>query len=107
MEARALVERKRDGGRILPSEWRGLMRAYAAGDVPDYQMAALAMAIYFVGLDRDEVLALTDAMLRSGATLDLDHLRVGRVDKHSTGGWATRFRWSWPHSRRPAGLQCP
>ncbi len=86
MEARALVERKRDGGRILPSEWRGLMRAYAAGDVPDYQMAALAMAIYFVGLDRDEVLALTDAMLRSGATLDLDHLRVGRVDKHSTGG---------------------
>lgn len=86
MEARALVERKRDGGRISPSEWRALMRAYAAGEVPDYQMAALAMAIFFVGLDRDEVVALTDAMLTSGATLDLDHLRVGRVDKHSTGG---------------------
>ncbi|HEY0928441.1 MAG TPA: thymidine phosphorylase [Gemmatimonas sp.] len=86
MDARTLIERKRDGGRITPSEWRALMRAYAAGEVPDYQMAALAMAIYFVGLDRDEIVALTDAMLTSGATLDLDHLRVGRVDKHSTGG---------------------
>jgi pyrimidine-nucleoside phosphorylase len=56
------------------------------GDVPDYQMAALAMAIYFVGLDRDEIVALTNAMLRSGATLELGHLRAGRVDKHSTGG---------------------
>ncbi len=62
------------------------MKAYAAGDVPDYQMAALAMAIYFVGLDRDEIVALTNAMLESGATLSLDHLTVGRVDKHSTGG---------------------
>lgn len=62
------------------------MQQYAAGAVPDYQMAALAMAIYFVGLDREELGALTDAMLQSGATLDLDHLRGGRVDKHSTGG---------------------
>ncbi|GAB1342271.1 pyrimidine-nucleoside phosphorylase [Gemmatimonas sp.] len=62
------------------------MKHYAAGEVPDYQMAALAMAIFFVGLDRDEIGALTDAMLASGATLDLSHLPVGRVDKHSTGG---------------------
>ncbi len=62
------------------------MRAYAAGDVPDYQMAALAMAIFFRGLDRDETRALTDAMLRSGSSLDLSHLRQPRVDKHSTGG---------------------
>jgi pyrimidine-nucleoside phosphorylase len=86
MEARSLIERKRNGGRISPAEWRVLMKAYAAGDVPDYQMAALAMAIYFVGLDRDEIVALTNAMLESGATLSLDHLTVGRVDKHSTGG---------------------
>ncbi len=86
MEARSLIERKRNGGRISPTEWRVLMKAYAAGDVPDYQMAALAMAIYFVGLDRDEIVALTNAMLESGATLSLDHLTVGRVDKHSTGG---------------------
>jgi len=86
MLTRALIERKRDGGRITATEWRRLMHDYAAGDVPDYQMAALAMAIYFQGLDRDETRALTDAMLGSGASLDLTHLRVGRVDKHSTGG---------------------
>jgi len=62
------------------------MKHYAAGEVPDYQMAALAMAIFFVGLDREEIVALTNAMLESGSTLQLDHLSVGRVDKHSTGG---------------------
>lgn len=62
------------------------MSQYATDEVPDYQMAALAMAIYFNGLDRDEIGALTDAMLHSGAMLDLDHLTMARVDKHSTGG---------------------
>ena len=62
------------------------MQRYGSGEVPDYQMAALAMAIFFNGLDRSEIGAMTDAMLRSGASLDLTHLRVGRVDKHSTGG---------------------
>jgi pyrimidine-nucleoside phosphorylase len=86
MLARPLIERKRDGGRIGSGEWRQLMAAYAAGDIPDYQMAALAMAIFFRGLDRAETGALTDAMLRSGATLDLQHLTKPRLDKHSTGG---------------------
>jgi pyrimidine-nucleoside phosphorylase len=86
MLARALIERKRDGGRITPAEWRTLMSQYATDEVPDYQMAALAMAIYFNGLERDEIGALTDAMLHSGAMLDLDHLTMARVDKHSTGG---------------------
>lgn len=86
MLARALIERKRDGGRITPAEWRTLMSQYATDEIPDYQMAALAMAIYFNGLDRTETGALTDAMLHSGAMLDLDHLTMARVDKHSTGG---------------------
>jgi len=85
-----LIERKRDGGRIAAAEWRALADAYARGLVPDYQMAALLMAIYFRGLDRDETRALTDAMLASGERLRLDHLAAagwrGRVDKHSTGG---------------------
>ncbi len=84
--AQRLIERKRDGGRIEPGEWRALTSAYAAGHVPDYQMAAFLMAAYIRGLDRAETNALTDAMLATGATLNLDHLDTGRVDKHSTGG---------------------
>ncbi len=86
MLARTLIERKRDNGRIAASEWRALMRQYAAGEVPDYQMSALAMAVYLNGLDRAEIGALTDAMLHSGAVLDFSHLHIARVDKHSTGG---------------------
>lgn len=86
MLARRLIERKRDRGRITQAEWWELIADYAAGRVPDYQMAALLMAIYCRGMDRDETRALTDAMLRSGGMLALDHLPVGRVDKHSTGG---------------------
>ncbi|HUQ81990.1 MAG TPA: thymidine phosphorylase [Gemmatimonadaceae bacterium] len=84
--AQRLIERKRDGGRVEPGEWRALTSAYAAGHVPDYQMAAFLMAAYIRGLDRVETSALTDAMLASGARLSLDHLGCGRVDKHSTGG---------------------
>ena len=86
MLARPLIERKRDGGRISPDEWRALAAAYAAGEVPDYQMAALLMAVYFQGMDRAETSALMEAMLRSGAVLDLSRLAVPRIDKHSTGG---------------------
>jgi pyrimidine-nucleoside phosphorylase len=86
MLAQRLIERKRDGGRIEPGEWRALSLAYAAGHVPDYQMAAFLMAAFLQGLDPGETSALTDAMLASGATLDLAHLRQPRIDKHSTGG---------------------
>jgi pyrimidine-nucleoside phosphorylase len=86
MLAQRLIERKRDGGRIEAGEWRALVLAYAAGHVPDYQMAALLMAAFLRGLDRGETVALTDAMMASGRRLDLSHLRTPRVDKHSTGG---------------------
>ena len=81
-----LIERKRDGGRIAPDEWHGIAHGYAEGDIPDYQMAALLMAIYMRGLDSEETLALTDAMIDSGRTLDLSSLPAPRIDKHSTGG---------------------
>jgi pyrimidine-nucleoside phosphorylase len=81
-----LIERKRDGGRLEDAEWRELIRAYAAGSVPDYQMSALLMAIFFRGLDRGETNALTDSMIESGGRLDLSHLGMARIDKHSTGG---------------------
>jgi pyrimidine-nucleoside phosphorylase len=86
MLALRLIERKRDGGRIEAGEWRALANAYAAGHVPDYQMAAFLMACFLRGLDRGETSALTDAMLRSGETLDLAYLGKPRIDKHSTGG---------------------
>ena len=86
MLAHRLIERKRDGGRLEAGEWRALASAYAAGHIPDYQMAAFLMACYIRGLDRDETAALTDAMLASGERLRLADLGPARVDKHSTGG---------------------
>jgi len=81
-----LIERKRDGGRLEPSEIRELVLAYSAGQIPDYQVAALLMAIYFKGLDRGEMNALMEAMLESGKRLDFSRLPLPRIDKHSTGG---------------------
>src|SRR5579859_4858974 len=78
-----LIERKRDGGELTASEIDELILA----DVPDYQLAAFCMAVFFRGLSSEETFALTDAMVRSGETLDLG-AALGRrvVDKHSTGG---------------------
>src|SRR5687767_1460959 len=81
-----LIERKRDGQPLEPSELRELITAYTDGRVPDYQIAALLMANYFRGLDRTEMNALTDAMLESGKRLDLSRIALPRIDKHSTGG---------------------
>ncbi len=86
MLAHRLIERKRDGGRIEPGEWRAVALAYAKGHIPDYQMSALLMACFIRGLDRGETAALTEAMLVSGDRLDLKHLPLPRIDKHSTGG---------------------
>ena len=82
-----LIERKRDGGELSAEEISELVLGYTRGDVPDYQLAAWCMAVYFRGLNGSETHALTDAMIRSGETLDLG-AALGRrvVDKHSTGG---------------------
>jgi len=82
-----LIERKRDGGELAPEEISELILGYARGEIPDYQLAAFCMAVYFRGLSSAETFALTDAMIRSGETIDLA-AELGRkvVDKHSTGG---------------------
>jgi pyrimidine-nucleoside phosphorylase len=87
IHAADLIRRKRDGERLAADELAELVLAYARGDVPDYQMAAFCMAVFFRGLDGEETFALTDAMIRSGETIDLG-AAIGRkaVDKHSTGG---------------------
>jgi pyrimidine-nucleoside phosphorylase len=81
-----LIEIKRDGG-VLPLdaiEW--LIRAYTDGTVTEYQMAAMAMAVFFNGLDGEELAAWTEAMLHSGDVMDFSDVAAPKVDKHSTGG---------------------
>jgi pyrimidine-nucleoside phosphorylase len=82
-----LIQRKRDGEELRDDELAELILGYSRGEIPDYQMAAFAMAVYFRGLSPRETFALTDAMVRSGETIDLQ-AEIGRpvADKHSTGG---------------------
>ena len=81
-----IIERKRDGQELERGELRAFLRAYLEGGIPDYQMAAFLMAVWFRGLSATELDTLLHAMIASGASLDLDHLPGPRVDKHSTGG---------------------
>ncbi len=81
-----LLARKRDGLRLGADEIGALVRGYTDGSVPDYQMAAFAMAVAIRGLDEGETAALLHAMLHSGAVLDWSHLDRPTADKHSTGG---------------------
>jgi pyrimidine-nucleoside phosphorylase len=82
-----LILRKREGEELSVDEISELVLGYARGEIPDYQMAAFCMAVFFRGLSPAETFALTDAMVRSGETIDLG-AALGRkvVDKHSTGG---------------------
>ena len=86
MNVAELIERKRDGQTLEDSEIQWLIRAYTEGRLPDYQMAAMAMAVFFRRLDARELAAWTDAMLHSGEVVDLSGVPMVKVDKHSTGG---------------------
>jgi pyrimidine-nucleoside phosphorylase len=81
-----IIQHKRNGTDLKPEELSAFFNAYSANEVPDYEMSALLMAIYFRGLSHDELWALTDIMLRSGQTLDFSDIPGRKVDKHSTGG---------------------
>lgn len=81
-----VIEHKRDGVRVEPAALRGFLGAYLDGDVDDAQMAAFLMAVFFRGMDPEELVTLLEVMLHSGRVLDLSHLDAPRVDKHSTGG---------------------
>lgn len=83
-----LLERKRDSHAHTAEEIDRIVLGYTRGDIPDYQMSAWLMAVLLNGLNADETVWLTDAMVRSGRTIDLSSIPGIKVDKHSTGGVA-------------------
>lgn len=81
-----IIQKKRDGGALSGEEIRWVIENYVNGNLPDYQVAALCMAIYFQGMNLEETTALTFAVRDSGERLDFSDIQGLRVDKHSTGG---------------------
>ena len=81
-----LIHRKRDGEELSVEEISYLIEGYTDGEIPDYQLSAFLMAVFFSGMTDREVGALTDCMVRSGQTVDLSSVPGVKVDKHSTGG---------------------
>ena len=86
MSIYTLIQRKRDGEELSPEDLRRLLAGYAEGRLPDYQMAAFLMAVFFRGLSPAELGLFVEAILRSGVVLDLSEIPGPKVDKHSTGG---------------------
>jgi len=85
MNVASIIQKKRDGEELSDSEITSLINGYASGDVPDYQMSAFAMAVYFQSMNQAETVALTRAMVESGEQLSWP-ANMPVVDKHSTGG---------------------
>ena len=81
-----LIEKKRDGGVLTDDEIRFIIRGFTDGSIPDYQMSAFAMTVFYKGMTDHETAVLTDAMMHSGDTVDLSRFGDKSVDKHSTGG---------------------
>lgn len=81
-----VIEKKRDGRELTESEIQYVIQRYTNGEIPDYQMSALLMAIFIRGMNKKETIALTMAMAESGDQLDLSSIQGKKADKHSTGG---------------------
>lgn len=86
MRAVDLIQKKRDGQELTTAEIKWLVEGYVAGTVPDYQMSAFAMAVYFKGMTTREISDLTMNMVKTGQEFDLSAIDGVKVDKHSTGG---------------------
>ncbi len=102
-----LIEKKRDGGVLSVDEIRAFVGGYTDGTIPDYQMAAFAMAVFFRGMTADETTTLTDAMMRSGETLSFAEWPRPTADKHSTGGIGDKISLILGPLAASAGLAVP
>jgi pyrimidine-nucleoside phosphorylase len=102
-----LIKAKRDGGKLAPDDIRAFIQAYTAGTVPDYQMAAMCMAVFFKGMDSVELGAWARAMLESGEVLDLSDTPGVKVDKHSTGGVGDKVSLSLAPLAAACGVPVP
>ena len=81
-----LIMKKRNGEALTKTEIEYMISEYVAGNIPDYQMSAFLMAVYFRGMTEEETLAMTMAVAHSGDMVDLSGIEGKKVDKHSTGG---------------------
>jgi len=81
-----LIKKKRNGLELNKEDYSLIINGFVSGEIPDYQMAAFLMAVYFKGLSNQETAILTDVMMRSGELIDLSKIKGIKVDKHSTGG---------------------
>ena len=81
-----LIMKKRNGGKLSQPEIKYMIEGYTDGSIPDYQMSAMLMAIWFKGMDDEEITEMTKTMARTGDIIDLSDIKGLKVDKHSTGG---------------------
>ena len=107
MRAYEIIHAKREGRPLAPEAIAALVEGFTRGDVPDYQMAAFCMAVFFRGMDDGEVAALTRAMLESGEVLDLSDVPGAKVDKHSTGGVGDKVSLALAPLAAACGVKVP
>jgi pyrimidine-nucleoside phosphorylase len=107
LRAYEIIHAKREGRAIPAEELAALVEGFTRGEVPDYQMSAFCMAVFFRGMDDAEVRALTEAMLRSGDVLDLSDIAGAKVDKHSTGGVGDKVSLALAPLAAACGVKVP
>lgn len=107
MRIQELIKKKRDGYPLTGAEIDFIINKYTSGDIPDYQVSALLMAIFFKGMNEDETINLTRAMMYSGRIIDLSDIEGPKIDKHSTGGVGDKTSIILAPLMAVAGLRVP
>lgn len=107
MRPQDTIKKKRDGGTLTLAEIHDLIDGYTSGRIPDYQMSAFTMALFFQGASKEETVALTECMLHSGTVVDLSSIPGKKIDKHSTGGVGDKISIPLAPAVAAAGLCVP